>query len=171
LGFVPQFPATIEAGKTTLNPKDFDLYSLLDIKFCQNFLDESEPMVEHHIIQLPHPKGDIAILANLKLRNRMLLGYAVPIALFVGLVAPVFSSASKGGESYRQTKISMTTQEGMDRMAFYLAHMAGDRRGYILNRDEYYLKDAREDLLNFNKLAESVGKTILNFRHKLILKY
>jgi hypothetical protein len=40
------------------------------------------------------------MFANLKLRNRMLLGYAVPIALFVGLVAPVFSRASKGGESY-----------------------------------------------------------------------
>ncbi|MBW3587597.1 MAG: hypothetical protein KY448_17690 [Cyanobacteria bacterium 0813] len=24
----------IEAGKTTLNPKDFDLHRLLDIKFC-----------------------------------------------------------------------------------------------------------------------------------------
>jgi hypothetical protein len=58
-------------------------------------------MVENQIIQLPNPKGDLAIFASLKLRNRMLLGYAVPIALFVGLVAPVFSSASKGGESYR----------------------------------------------------------------------
>jgi len=28
----------IEAGKTTLNPKDFDLHRLLDIKFCQIFL-------------------------------------------------------------------------------------------------------------------------------------
>jgi hypothetical protein len=32
----------IEAGKTTLNPKDFDLHRLLDIKFCRIFFDESE---------------------------------------------------------------------------------------------------------------------------------
>lgn len=57
-------------------------------------------MVENQIIQLPNPKGSLAMFANLKLRNRMLLGSVVPIALFVGLVAPVFSSASKGGESY-----------------------------------------------------------------------
>ena len=57
-------------------------------------------MVENQIIQLPNPKGYLAMFVNLKLRNRMLLGYAVAIALFVGLVAPVFSSASKGGESY-----------------------------------------------------------------------
>jgi hypothetical protein len=38
--------------------------------------------------------------------------------------------------------------------------MVGDRRGYILNRDEYYLKDDMEDLLKFNKWAESLGKTI-----------
>ena len=58
-------------------------------------------MVENQIIQLPNPKKYLAMFVNLKLRNRMLLGYAVPIALFVGLVTPVFSSASKGGESYR----------------------------------------------------------------------
>ena len=71
----------IEAGKTTINPKDFDLHSLLDIKFCQIFLNESESMVENQIIQLPNPKGDIAMFANLKLRNRMLLGYGFPIDL------------------------------------------------------------------------------------------
>jgi len=44
--------------------------------------------------------------------------------------------------------------------------MVGDRRGYILNRDEYYLKDDREDLLKFNKWAESLGKTIENSSQK-----
>jgi hypothetical protein len=44
--------------------------------------------------------------------------------------------------------------------------MVGDRRGYILNRDEYYLKDDREELLKFNKGAESLGKTIENSRIK-----
>jgi len=54
----------------------------------------------------------------------------------------------------------------VDRIAFYLAYMVGDRRGYILNRDEYYLKDDRKDLLKFNKGAESLGKTIENTRIK-----
>jgi hypothetical protein len=44
----------------------------------------------------------------------------------------------------------MATREAADRMAFYLADMVGDMRGYILNRDEYYFKDAPEDLLKFN---------------------
>jgi hypothetical protein len=44
----------------------------------------------------------------------------------------------------------MATREGVDPMAFYLAYRVGDRRGYILNADEYYLKDAPEDLLKFN---------------------
>jgi len=56
----------------------------------------------------------------------------------------------------------MATREGVDRMAFYQAYMVGDRRGYILNRDEYYLKDDLEDLLKLNKWAESLGKTIEN---------
>jgi hypothetical protein len=29
--------------------------------------------------------------------------------------------------------------------------MVGDRRGYILNRDEYYLNDDLEDLLKLDK--------------------
>jgi len=48
--------------------------------------------------------------------------------------------------------------------------MVGDRRGYILNRDEYYLKDDREDLLKFNKWAEFLGKTIKNSRQKEQIK-
>ena len=60
----------------------------------------------------------------------------------------------------------MATREAADPMAFYLAYVVGDKRGYILNRDEYYLKDEREDLLKFNKWAESLGKTIGNPSHK-----
>ncbi len=60
----------------------------------------------------------------------------------------------------------MATREGVDPMAFYLAYMVGDRRGYILNRDEYYLKDDGEDLLKFNKWAESLGKAFENPSHK-----
>jgi CHASE3 domain sensor protein len=62
----------------------------------------------------------------------------------------------------------MATREAADPMAFYLAYMVGDRRGYILNRDEYYLKHDREDLLKFNKGAESLGKTIENPSYKKV---
>jgi len=55
-------------------------------------------------------------------------------------------------------------------MAFYLAYLVGDRRGYILNWDEYYLKDDREDLPKFNKWAESVGNTSENPSHKELIK-
>ena len=51
-------------------------------------------------------------------------------------------------------------------MAFYQAYMVGDRRGYIVNRYEYYLKDARKDLLKSNKWAENLGKMIENFSQK-----
>jgi len=64
----------------------------------------------------------------------------------------------------------MASREGVDPMAFYLAYMVGDRRGYILNRDEYYLKEDREDLLKFDKWAESLGKTSENPRQKQPLK-
>ena len=55
-------------------------------------------------------------------------------------------------------------------MAFYFAYMVGDRRGYILNRDEYYLKYDRQDLLKFNKWAESLGKTIENPSQKELIE-
>ena len=58
----------------------------------------------------------------------------------------------------------------MDSLAFYQAYIVGDRRGYILNRDEYYLKDELEDLLKFNRWAESLGKTIENPSQKEPLK-
>jgi CHASE3 domain sensor protein len=64
----------------------------------------------------------------------------------------------------------MATREGVDPMPFYLAYMVGDRRGYILNRDEYYLKDEQEDLVKFNKWTESLGKTIENPSQKEPIK-
>ena len=64
----------------------------------------------------------------------------------------------------------MATRERADPMAFYLAYIVGDRRGYILNRDEYYLKDEQEDLVKFNKWAESLGKTIGNPSQKEPIK-
>jgi len=102
------------------------------------------------------------MFANLKLRNRMLLGYAVPIVLFLGLVIPVFSSASQIAESYRQTTISITAIEGVTAMNFSISRMVGDTRGYILSRDEDYLKAYQTDLQTFQEVAESVGKTIEN---------
>jgi hypothetical protein len=39
-----------------------------------------------------------------------------------------------------------------------------------LNSDEYYLKDDREDLVKFNKWAESLGKTIENPSQKELSK-
>ncbi|MEG4633817.1 CHASE3 domain-containing protein, partial [Microcoleus sp. AR_TQ3_B6] len=102
------------------------------------------------------------MFANLKLRNRMLLGYAVPIALFVGFVAPVFSSASKIAESYKQTKISLIAIEGTDYMGFYFAKMVGDTRGYILIEDGDFLNAYQKDLQTFEEIAASLGKTIEN---------
>jgi len=64
----------------------------------------------------------------------------------------------------------MATREAADPMAFYLAYIMGDRRGYILNRDKYYLKDDREDLLKLNKSAESLGKMIESPSHKELIK-
>ena len=64
----------------------------------------------------------------------------------------------------------MATREAADPMAFYLAYVVGDKRGYILNRDEYYLKYDRQDLLKFNKWAESLGKTIENSSQKEPIK-
>ena len=110
------------------------------------------------------------MFANLKLRNRMLLGYAVPIVLFLGLVIPVFSSASQIAESYRQTTISITAIEGVTAMNFSISRMVGDTRGYILSRDEDYLKAYQTDLQTFQEVAESVGNTIENPIQKERLK-
>jgi methyl-accepting chemotaxis protein len=110
------------------------------------------------------------MFANLKLRNRMFLGYVVPIVLFLGLVIPVFSSASQIAESYRQTTISITTIEGVTAMNSSISQMVGDTRGYILSRDEDYLKAYQTDLQTFQEVAESVGKTIDNPSQKERLK-
>ena len=101
------------------------------------------------------------MFTNLKLRNRMLLGYSVPILLFVGLTIPTFSSANKAAEAFKQTKMSLNTVEGGSQMGFGLAKMARDTRGYIaLNKDAGFLRDYQNNLKYFNERAEFISKNI-----------
>jgi methyl-accepting chemotaxis protein len=108
---------------------------------------------------------------NLKLRNRMLLGYSVPILLFVGLAIPVVTSVNKAAEAFKQTQVSIDAVEGGTQMAVGMAKMARDVRGYIaLNKDEGFLRDYQSDLQYVRERAEVVGKVVKNTEQSERLK-
>jgi methyl-accepting chemotaxis protein len=109
-------------------------------------------------------------LVNLKLRNKMLLGYSVPIGLLLLLAIPVFSSANKVGAAFRQTNISMSAIEGGGDMAVALAKMTRDVRGYLASNDESFLKDYENDKQIFLEKAEEVTKFVEDAEQKERLK-
>jgi|SRR6478672_890679 len=111
------------------------------------------------------------MLNSLKLRNRILLGYSIPLILFIGLAIPVFSSANKVAEAFKQTKSSLNVVEGGTQMAVGIAKMSRDVRGYIAtNRDEGFLKDYQNDLQYFLDRSNYVQNIIENPEQKERLK-
>jgi methyl-accepting chemotaxis protein len=106
------------------------------------------------------------MFANLKLRNRMLLGYSIPLALFIFLVIPVLTTARQVAETARQNKISMAAIKGGDEMNTSLSQMGYDERGYLIDQNQKHLIDYQQDLDNFKAAAKNVGDVVNNSEQK-----
>ncbi len=106
------------------------------------------------------------MFASLKLKNRILLGYTIPLALFIGLVVPILSTARQVTETSRQTKISMTAIKGSDDMNISLSHMGYYYRGYLLKQTDNELNKYQENLENFRRASQQVGDVIENPEQK-----
>jgi len=103
------------------------------------------------------------MLTNLKLRNRILLGYSIPLVLFIGLAIPVFSSVTKVSDAFKQTKVSINAVEGGTQMAVGIAKMARDVRGFVaVNKEKRFLSDYQTDFQYFQERANFVEKTLTN---------
>lgn len=97
---------------------------------------------------------------NLKLRNRILLGYSVPILLSIMVAILVYVNTARVS---RQTDLLETKQEILDKIDnLELSHSQIVRaaRGYLLVKDESYLKTFEEGEKDFNRIVESLKNRV-----------
>jgi len=107
---------------------------------------------------------------NWKLRNRMLLGYSVPILLFIGLAGIVYSSADKLARVFRQVELTQENVEIFNAMTLAQSRMVSNSRGYLLTQKNQFLRGYKEELSYFNDAFKRGGTTIKNAEQKQRLK-
>ena len=100
------------------------------------------------------------MLENWHLRNRIILGYAVPLVLLAGLGWIVLYSAYNVNQAFRQTDISKDAIIQVGNLALASARIARSSRGYILTQEESLLRDYESALELYRDSAELVYQII-----------
>jgi methyl-accepting chemotaxis protein len=92
------------------------------------------------------------MLSNLKLQNRMLLGYSAPVVVCLVLVGLVYSTANKVFDTFEEVARVQNVLIDTSDMSLSSEGMIRSLRGYILDKNQGFSEDYRE---NFNAAKES----------------
>ncbi|MBD2093902.1 methyl-accepting chemotaxis protein [Trichocoleus sp. FACHB-591] len=96
------------------------------------------------------------MLKHKKLRDRILIGYSLPILCLVGLGGIVHVNTSNAFQRQAEEKIAQTTIIEVDQMVLGVARMVRNVRGYLLfPEDKSYIQSYDQGLELFN---QSYGK-------------
>jgi methyl-accepting chemotaxis protein len=106
------------------------------------------------------------MFANLKLRNRILLGYSVPIVLMMGLGGTAYLSASKVQATLKDIDNSQQAIVRTDDMTIGLLSLASAVRGYLLNHNEQLLTNYASDTKLIQDGSERASKLSLSQEQK-----
>lgn len=105
-------------------------------------------------------KEKTSMLAKLKLKTRLLIGYVIPVTVSVGLTAMVSSSANKIFDVFQEVERVQQTIITADRMALAAHGMIGTARGYMINKDENYISGYQDYFKSFLEAADAAKHLI-----------
>lgn len=97
-----------------------------------------------------------------KLGNQILLGYSVPIFLFIGLTWIVYASANKLSGVFQQVELSQQKVESANNMSVSYSNMVMAGRGYILSKNPVYLTEYQNELIVFDEAAKKTSSLVDN---------
>ena len=101
------------------------------------------------------------MLANLNLRNRMLLGYSVPIILFITLGVMSYFSHSKKIVLEQKIEVAQTTIIDVNETVYGLSRMVRNVRGRTLfPQDASYLKSYKDGFDVFRQTSRELDQQI-----------
>ncbi len=100
------------------------------------------------------------MLKNMKIRNRILLGYLVPVFLSVIVAIVVYINASSVAREAGLLETEHEILEEIDHLELSQAHIARATRGYLLVKDESYLRTFENGEKEFNRSVESMRNKV-----------
>lgn len=110
------------------------------------------------------------MFTNLKLRNRMLLGYGVPIILFMVLTGLIYTSTNKLVVAFEEIKRTQKILDSSALMRFSYTRMALALRGYVLFRNQELINDYYTWRQVLTENHEQIASIIANDQQKERLK-
>ncbi len=110
------------------------------------------------------------MFANLKLRNRMLLGYSVPLVLLVGLSGLAYSSANKVSASIKQTQNSQTILIELNDANIAVGRIERATRGYFILPNKESLASYEQGIENYQDAIEHLRSAVNNAEQKAQLE-
>ena len=91
-----------------------------------------------------------------KLRSRMLIGYAIPVAVFLGLGLLVYSSTHKISEVFSHIEKDRVIQESNEKMTLGFTRMVEAFRGYFVFLNEDLLEEYNSGVILLSEEAQSI---------------
>lgn len=98
--------------------------------------------------------------SQLKLRERILLGYAIPLILTVGATGVVVANAARVATQNQATELDSRIVQGTDRLELFLYKRQSNVRGYLLTRNDVFAKDYEESVRDYEQAVASLEDII-----------
>ncbi|MBD2482627.1 methyl-accepting chemotaxis protein [Planktothrix sp. FACHB-1365] len=106
------------------------------------------------------------MLTNLKLRERLLLGYTIPVALFLGLTVVVYSSINQVSNIFKEVERVQNVILEVNLMERGAQGMIRNLRGYLALKNSEFLNEYETSLNTYRKASEDIEPLIVNDQQK-----
>ncbi|MDX2096729.1 MAG: methyl-accepting chemotaxis protein [Leptolyngbyaceae cyanobacterium bins.59] len=103
---------------------------------------------------------------DLKLKGRMLLGYTVPVVIYLGLAGLVYSTATQVSTTFQEVKRVQSVLDGVNTIDADAQIMVRSVRGYMVLENSAFLEDYQKALDNTKEVAKTVEKLIVDPEQK-----
>lgn len=117
-------------------------------------------------LSLHQTQKKFSMFRNWQLRNRMLLGYSVPILLFITLAGIVYASANKLYGVFQQVEISKQRVDVSNTLTVSQARSVIAARGYLLSKNQNYLDSYDRESQVFDENAAQLKNSIDNQKQR-----
>lgn len=100
------------------------------------------------------------MMKQLRLRNRMIFGYSIPVLLFVILTGFVSIKAQEFYQTFKQVESTLSTLRLSEELDDNYQSMVMNLRGYLLFNQDKFIAQYETSYLKFNEAASRVDHTI-----------
>jgi methyl-accepting chemotaxis protein len=108
------------------------------------------------VIEITFSKPKQAML-NLNLKNRILVGYLIPLPLSIVVATLIYSTANKLNIINRHVSLNYDAIKKSDSLAYHAQRIERSTRGYLINKEIRHLEGFQQGKTSFIKEAKQIN--------------